>query len=175
MDPVSVINSATTITSACFRVAKAMMHLYGNYQLSSLTIGAICTETTTLSVSLAQLQTLFTRDTEFFTTQFPAPNQLASAFDIALIGCMVLLSSLEDEIKKLGDLDGTQFGLSTCKAKVRLAWKEDTMASLLQQLRGQVVALTFLMQGLQTYGFVNFFAYSDEKEKASNIESETFN
>lgn len=157
MDPLLVIASVTTIIDACFRVTQTLNQLQEKYQRASLTIFTICSETTTISLWLTQLRNFFAGDATDFITRFQTQAQLATAFDIALTGCMMLFSGLEIEIKKLGDMAGAHFGSMTWKAKLRFAWKEDNMVSLQQQLRGQAIALSFLVQGLQTYASVDFF------------------
>ena len=83
--------------------------------------------------------------------------------DAALTGCTAVLSCLDVE---LGDLrrvaeNGTDLNW---RQKTKVAWKEDTMQTLLGLLRGQITALNLLLQCTQMYGeysLENFISYQE--------------
>lgn len=148
MDPLSITASVVGISEACLSVTKALSDFRDKYQKANLTITAICSETSVVSASLSQIQSLLYRDGDALILKLEQRPDLASTFDIALTGCMVLYSSLEDEIADLRVAIRQDDGLGW-KDKFKTAWKEDDMTHLLQQIRGQVIALNVLLQGLQ--------------------------
>lgn len=75
-------------------------------------------------------------------------NDLRDVFDMAITGCTVVLSCLDEEITKLLTGSGSS-GPFGWRAKDKYLWKEETMMGLLQRLRGQQGAISLLFQSLQ--------------------------
>jgi hypothetical protein len=74
--------------------------------------------------------------------------ELLATFDTALVGCMVIVSCIEDEIKSMKIEEPGQGSLSV-KQKVKAVWNEENIKELVGQLRGQQTALGLLMQTIQ--------------------------
>ena len=147
MDPLSLTVSVLTVTGACLATAKALNGLLGIYKDAQKTIVAICSETSIISASLVQIQSLLIRDAQALTSRFDCRDELKATFDTALTGCMVIFSCLDDEVQKLASYaNGSETSWVT---KAKYLWKEDTMKEYLQQLRGQQTAIMLLIQLLQ--------------------------
>ena len=147
MDPLSHTASVITVTSACLATTKALNGLLRNYKDVQRTIVAICSETSVISASLVQIQSLLLRDVQALTSQIQSRHELEATFDTALTGCMVIFSCLDDKVQNLaGYANGSKKGWM---ARAKYLWKEDTMKQYLQQLRGQQTAITLLTHLLQ--------------------------
>ncbi|KAF2808025.1 uncharacterized protein BDZ99DRAFT_522623 [Mytilinidion resinicola] len=148
MDPLTITAAVLKITAVGVRTATALNALRGHYKNASITIGSLCSETTIIGASLSQVQTLFLQDINGRSDQIKSRPDLVATFDIALTGCMVVFSCLDEEVRNLtmGTMDAKSVNW---KKRARAVWKEDTMRELLSQIRGQQTALTLLVQLLQ--------------------------
>jgi hypothetical protein len=148
MDPFSITAGIVGITAACLSTAKSLNSLRSKCREGSATITAICSEATVISASLSHIQALMIDRPTVVTARFQQRPELMATFDTALIGCMVMFSALDEEIKRIAAhmTDDTEL---SWKGKVRFVWREDTMKELLSQMRGQQTAITLLTQLLQ--------------------------
>ena len=106
----------------------------------------MCSEASVISASLSQIQTLLLdkrESTEFFESR----PELANVLDISLTGCNVVLSCLDEEIRRLSSTPLQAIGRITNRA--RLVWNSDKLRDLLDSLRGQQTAINLLIQLLQ--------------------------
>ncbi|KAF2145327.1 uncharacterized protein K452DRAFT_355813 [Aplosporella prunicola CBS 121167] len=152
MDPVTALgltSSVVEITAHCLKAATALDELRQKYESAERTITAFCAESTGISASLSQVQSLLLRDPVNDPSYLKNRPELLPAFDTALTGCEVVYACLDEEIQRLV-LGAVNTDNLTWKVKARFVWKEDVMKELLQQLRGQQAALNLLIQALQT-------------------------
>ena len=112
-----------------------------------MTIVAICSETTLISASLSQIQTLVLRRHDLTNILNDRPD-LAAALDTALIGCAVLLSCLYEETQRITK-DSTQPSQYTWRGRTRVMWNHDRLNELLDGLRGQQTAISTIINLLQ--------------------------
>ena len=113
-----------------------------------MTITSICSETTVVNASLSHLQTLILQKDDLERVLHGRPD-LASALDCSMIGCMMLLSCLNDEIARVTRT--TQGGNVSWKGRASLVWNHDKLRQLLADLRGQQTALGTLVNLFQVY------------------------
>jgi hypothetical protein len=101
------------------------------------------------SASLSQIQAILRNSTSESEASIGPPELLAT-FDIALVGCTVVLSCIEDEVKSFGE---SEPGLTQMSAgqKIKAVWKDGNIKELVAQLRSQQSALNMLIQTLQMY------------------------
>ncbi|KAF2085753.1 hypothetical protein K490DRAFT_45933 [Saccharata proteae CBS 121410] len=137
------------ITAQCLTTAKALQTLRDKYQNASRTIAAICSESTVISASLSQLQSLLVSDANHISDHLRDRPELYATFDTSLAGCMVIYSCLDDEVQRLS-VQCHNADRATWKEEAKFVWNEDSMKQLLDSLRGQQQALTLLIQVLQT-------------------------
>ncbi|KAK3384860.1 hypothetical protein B0H63DRAFT_522207 [Podospora didyma] len=134
MYPVTITTTIFGIATKCVSVTKQLSDLRGKFAHATLTITAICTESSLINASLSRLQDLFlTRQNEVF-GRFQGRPELASSCDTALTGCMLLYSCLHEEVKVLHDVIMERGELTTTQ-KVLAVWKESEMKELLLQIR----------------------------------------
>jgi hypothetical protein len=147
MDPLSITATVAGICKVCLAVTQALSDFQAKCQQASLTIGAICAESAVVNAALSQIQSLLFRQGDRIIIRLNDRPDLASAFDTSLTGCMLLYSCLENEVGNLRAALDQGTGLNW-KHKFTAVWKENTMQGLLQQIRGQEIALQLLLQSL---------------------------
>lgn len=149
MDPFSITASVVGITTTCLATIRTPNDLGHRLQGAALTIAAICSESAVISATLSRLQSIIASHDQSFFSRFDDRMESLATFDIALLGCMAMFSCLQEEVQALSkglSEDGTIGRLS----RPKLNWKEETMQELLRQLQGQQVAMSLLLQILQT-------------------------
>lgn len=109
---------------------------------------AISSEMTLINASLSHIQTLILskEDSESLLRSRP---EIATTLDTALTGCMVLFSCLDEEIKNVTK-HTRRLATLPWKGKMKVAWKHETFQELLDGIRGQQLAISTLIQLLQT-------------------------
>ncbi|KAF2827227.1 hypothetical protein CC86DRAFT_208283 [Ophiobolus disseminans] len=146
MDPLSLTASILGITTACLKSAHLLDGLREKYKHAQITISALCAETTTISASLSQIQSLVLGNQGAIITQLRSRSDVVATFDTALTGCSVVIAVLNDEIVALVT-EGSANSIAWHQ-KAKLVWKDEVMRDLLQQLRGQTAAIGLLIQAL---------------------------
>jgi hypothetical protein len=71
------------------------------------------------------------------------PQTVLNALELSLTGCTIALSVLTEEVRKVVRHIEIARTLKR-KQKSKYVWNQDTVSSLVQQLRGQSVALSLL-------------------------------
>jgi hypothetical protein len=98
-------------------------------------------ECTVLAAALSQVQALFAGGGSKRTREVPAAVLIA--LELSLTGCTITLFVLIEEAGKVARHIEIAQTLER-KQKAKYVWKQDTVSSLVQQLRGQSVALSLL-------------------------------
>ncbi|GME44689.1 putative ankyrin repeat domain-containing protein 28 protein [Neofusicoccum parvum] len=142
--------AAAVVSLSCKAVivANDLYELRSKYKDAGTTIDAICNEVEVVRASLSRVQRLLEKDSA---KGIDFNDELRDVFDMAITGCTVVLSCLDDEIKKLlaGSKSQGGGGGFGWKVKAKYLWREETMMDLLQKLRGQQGAISLLFQSLQ--------------------------
>jgi hypothetical protein len=99
------------------------------------------TEYTALATALPQVQALFAGGSSKRTREVPVAMLIA--LELSLTGCTTTLFVLTEEVGKVARHIEIAQTLER-KQKVKDIWKQDAVSSLVQQLRGQSVALSLL-------------------------------
>jgi hypothetical protein len=148
MDPLSITANLIAIITVCGKVTKTLRNFYSIYGSAAFVIASICTETGVISVSLTYIQSLIKRRPDAIMTRLRSRPELLDTLDTALTGCMLVCSCLENETQRLvsgaGETKAVSWG-----AKARLLWNQDTLKELLENIRGQQLALSLLIQALE--------------------------
>ena len=127
--------------------ARALFDLQSKYTNAPTTIVAICSEAAVIGASLSQIQTLLFHKSES-AGYFESRPELADVLDVSLTGCTVVLSCLDEEIRRMPDTPVQTTGF-TLRNKARVVWNQDKLRDLLESLRGQQTAINLLIQLLQ--------------------------
>lgn len=146
MDPLSIAAAASSLVVTVVRNGRALAIVFEKYQDSQRCIFLMQTECTVLAAALSQLQMFFSKIPKSTLSRYP--EYVMEALDLSLVGCTLTLSILGKEIDNLlQSIQDSEAKMSKSK-KIRYLWKEESMAELLQQLRGQSSALTLLLKAL---------------------------
>jgi hypothetical protein len=135
------------ITLTCVTTGTAMYDLSTKYKDAPRSMVAISSEASVMSVSLSQIEAFIMshKDPENFLRSRP---NVAATLDKSLVGCTILFSCLDNEIQKMSS-SAEGHGTLTWKAKARMVWKYETFKELLNNMRGQQLGITLLLQLLQ--------------------------
>jgi len=148
MDPSTFTSRILSITEVVHNVTKSLNGLRVKYPEVESKIIEICSESSVVSVSLAQLQYYFWKcsSTE---TMGDRPD-LLYACDTALTGCTLLYSCLENEVSNLKmAVQESPKGRVLWKHKAKKAWKHNLMDYFIKQIRGHETSLSLLLQTMQ--------------------------
>jgi hypothetical protein len=171
MDPLSITTGIAALRGTCLKTAISLEGLRSKYQTASLTIAALCSESTLISAALTQMQTLLLQN-----GRVQSRLDLLQTFDTSLTACMVIFSCLEQEIQKLSPGASPPQAKFSWRTKVRYLWNEDTMKEYLSLIRGQQSSLSFLIQLLQMQSIEEVYQQVKDntpmlEEQASRAES----
>ena len=113
------------------------------------TIFAISSEISVVGASLSQLQAILLSK-ENPSQLLQTRPEIAATFDTSLIGCVVLFTCLDEELRGiLKHADGKNN--FSRKGKLKAMWKQERFQELLDGVRGQQLAINTLIQLLQMY------------------------
>ncbi len=142
-------------TKLCLSTTKSLYDLRGKYKDAPLIIVSICSETSVISASLAQIQSLLLQRQHTADPVRPQPELPALLLDVldqALIGCKVVLSCLDLEMRPILEGEpGSSPPAAGWRARARLVWNENKLSELLGALRGQQTAIGLVIQLFQVY------------------------
>lgn len=139
MDPLSITAKILSVTTIFLKAARILNDLREKYKHAQITISTLCAESTVISASLSQIQSLILQNPDAITTQL----KLIATFDTALTGCAVVFAVLDDEIQKL--VCQRQDTELRWVQKAKLLWNDSLMKDLLQQLRGQHATISLFI------------------------------
>ncbi|KAK4442357.1 hypothetical protein QBC34DRAFT_387379 [Podospora aff. communis PSN243] len=148
MDPISIASIVASTTGTCLTTIKKLYDLQEKYQDTPVIIVAICSESTVISASLAQIQGLLLQRQDLAHVWKSQHTEMPLVLDQALTGCMVVFSCLDAEIQRItaGAADVSRI---RWRSRARMVWNESHLNDLLSSMRGQQTAITTLIQLLQ--------------------------
>jgi hypothetical protein len=145
MDPLSITAAAASVVFTIVRNGRHFALIYDTYKEAQHSLFMIQTECTVLAAALSQIQGHFSGSVSPRIKQLP--EVVMEALDISLLGCTMTLSVLTEEVEAL--VKGAELSQTLkWKKRAKFVWKEDTMISILQQLRGQSMALSLLLKAM---------------------------
>ena len=149
MDPISI---AATVTSLVFTIVKNGRMLavaYSSYKDAQNTLFMIQTECSVLAAALSLIQVRF-GGTEGSAALCKLPKLVIDTLDLSLTATSMTMSVLRDETDEL--VRGAELSVTLkSKERAKFVWKEETMSGLLQQLRGQGIALGLLLKAIDRF------------------------
>src|SRR5436190_4339003 len=109
MDPISLIGLAAGLIPMCAKVGKSLNDARSKYVASSMTVSAIVSECTVIAAALSQLEQVARNDPQGLSLRLdPRDSQLGISFELALSGCSLTLTALNEEIDKLTGKESTR-------------------------------------------------------------------
>ena len=152
MEPLSISLAIAPLLLASAKLTKQVNEVADSYKNATKTLTSICTECRLIHVALCKVQGLVYQSSSVLTARLSSEKSLRDAFDSALTGCRMTVAAVDVEIRKLIDPEAVNHGGKpeiSFKKKLRYVWKEDLMQSLLDQTRGQMGSVQFLISLLQ--------------------------
>ena len=147
MDPISIATTVGSVVMTCAQLVKKVNEITGKFSDAPMTMTAIAAECSVLSAALSHIQDLATQNGDAFVSRLKSQSNFTTILDTALAGCALVFSVLDTQIQEItkgkdpGDIDRI--------GKAKAVWKEDSLKELLQQLRGQQIAINLLLTALQ--------------------------
>lgn len=148
MDPLSIAAGIGSITVSCATLAKSIGNIRDKYKGAPQLVASLQAETKVIGISLSNLQRVLLNDTDSLQSRALLDPEIVATIDIALTGCSVTLSCLEEEIHGLVVALKNGLGLFD---KAGVVWKDDKLKDIQHQLRGQCSAISLLVTTLQMY------------------------
>lgn len=165
MDPLTITATVSTLIIAIVKTGKSLSLLFDYYTSAHRCLFLIQTECTVLAAALAQIQSHFgLSDHDGAIGSATAggnsgagkarelPPSLVGALDLSLLGCTMTIEVLTSEVNPMVGEGQLQSTLNPAKgkkkAKAKYVWREESMNGLLQQLRGQSMALGLLLKAV---------------------------
>jgi hypothetical protein len=144
MDPLSITTSVATLLISAVRVIRAASALCSQYKDAAFMLSAISSECTVINTSLAMLQSLMVSNLENLRSRMT--ETVLSTFEVALMGCAMTISVIEEELGELfvkgdnGDMKAR---------RIKYVMDQEHLKEMLQQIRGQQIGVTLLLQTYQ--------------------------
>jgi hypothetical protein len=144
MDPLSITTSVATLLISAVRVIRAASALWSQYKDAAFMLSAISSECTVINTSLAMLQSLMVSNLENLRSRMT--ETVLSTFEVALMGCAMTISVIEEELGELfvkgdnGDMKAR---------RIKYVMDQEHLKEMLQQIRGQQIGVTLLLQTYQ--------------------------
>ena len=152
MDPLSISLAIAPLLLASAKLTKQIGEFVDGYKNAPITLTSICTECKLIHVALCKIQGLIYESKKVLTARLGSEKSLRDAFDSALTGCRMTVAAVDVEIRKLIDSEAISKSETVAipfKKRLSYVWKEDLMQSLLEQTRGQMASIQFLISLLQ--------------------------
>jgi hypothetical protein len=147
MDPLSIVAVVAQLTTTCVTTVKRLYDLREKYKNTPVVIVAICSESTVISASLAQIQSLLLQRHDF-TDIWKSHTELPTVLDQAVTGVIVIFNLLDAEIRRI-TAETSDPSRIQWRSRLRMLWNESQLNDLLSSIRGQQTAITLLIQLLQ--------------------------
>ena len=151
MDPFTISMAVAPLVLSSTKLVMLMSAVRDSYKRAPTTLTATLAECKIVHVALFKIQELVYQNETDLSSRLKAQAPLREAIDMALTGCRMTLSALNLELDKLVEpkkgMNPVEIGF---QAKARLVWKEDIMKQLLDQTRGQMSSLQYLIKILES-------------------------
>ncbi|MCJ1346152.1 hypothetical protein MMC31_004366, partial [Peltigera leucophlebia] len=151
MDPFTISLAVAPLILSSAKLIKLASAVKDSHKTAPTTLIATLTECRVIHMTLSKIQGLVYKNESDLSSRLAAQKPLREAFDDALTGCRMTLAALNLEMDKLVEPErGTQTTGFGFRAKAKLVWKESIMKQLLDQTRGQMTSLQYLIQFLES-------------------------
>ena len=146
MDPVSIFALAHTVLSIVSVIAKninALSTLQAKYRNADLSVFLLIGQLSTLKAALGQISEWI--KIEDLTAQ-SEHLQLVEDLNVALDGCQILISILDDRVNQLANKESSDS--LKVRGKIVFLWEEQELNVYVTHLNNQVNALTLLLSAI---------------------------
>lgn len=148
-DPLSVSASVVGLVANFTQAAIGCNNLIKSYKGAPIAITSIHTECTVLRIALNQVYAVMTKDLGATSDRMTSDSRLAEDFEIALDGCQLTFQCLDEELRRiLKASDQEEHQQVKWKDRFNYVWNEESMKSILEQMRGLSGAVNLLLTAL---------------------------
>ncbi|KAL8847613.1 MAG: hypothetical protein Q9221_007343 [Calogaya cf. arnoldii] len=147
MDPASIVGLTQSVVSIVDIIAKnihALSTLQAKYSNADLSVNSLLTQLSSLKAALGQIAEWI--KFEGLKARFDR-LQLGEDLVVALNGCQLLISILEERLDQLAHRKGSD--KLRVKGKIAFLWEEHELNLYLTHLSNQVIALNLLLSAIQ--------------------------
>ncbi len=148
MDPLSISSAIGSLVTVCARTITTCRAIVCSLQDAPRILSAIQAECSTTREALSQIFMLINRTDTTALAHLSSNEPLSQSFDIALTGCTVTFSVLDNELDKILKHCESQVELGF-RPRARFVWNEDVLKTAMDELRGQREALNLLVTVVQ--------------------------
>lgn len=165
MDPLSISSAIGGLVTVCGQTISTCRAIIGSLQDAPRILSAIQAECSTTRESLSSIFILINKSDTTALSYLSSSDTLSRSFDIALTGCTVTFSVLDNELQKILKHSENE-GKLDFRQRAKYVWNEGVLKDAMDELRGQRDALNLLITVVQRFvGTPKVFsgAYTDVK------------
>lgn len=146
MDPLQVATVVAGLTGTCLKTAMTLDGLRAKFPGAGPTISTLCRECASVSASLTDIQSSVLQG-------FESQPELDSAFDTAVIGCLVMFTCLEQDISRTTSppSEHTSNSRTPWRMKSKNELSEAQLSVYLSRIQDQKAAMAVLVQLLKMF------------------------
>ncbi|KUJ13871.1 uncharacterized protein LY89DRAFT_736867 [Mollisia scopiformis] len=149
MDPLSITTGVLTLVTRSIGAVQTCQTYATKYKLADLSIAAVRTECASIKVALLQIQKLISAHNGKASGQ-QFEQFVLEEYEAVLSACSLTFALLNERLDGLGLNGQNERHGSDAISKINSVWKETTMESIRQNIRGQAIAITLLLTAFQS-------------------------
>jgi hypothetical protein len=150
MDPLSISSAIGGLVTVCGRTITTCRAIVSSIQDAPRILSSIQAECSTTREALSHIFILINKSDTTALTHLPSNVLLSQSFDVALTGCTVTFSVLDNELGKVLKQSGSE-GKLGFHQRAKFMWNEEVLKSAIEELRGQRDALNLLVTVVQRW------------------------
>jgi hypothetical protein len=151
MDPLSITTGVLSLVGTGIKAIQTFQTVAAKYSLADLTIVSIRTECTSIRLALSQIQGIIAREPSLrdATTPDESGDEMWEEYRVALDACSITFNILSDRLSNLKMDEVDEYNATTAKSRIKAVMNSEEMGCLVQNIRGQALALALLLQVFQ--------------------------
>ena len=150
MDPLSISSAIGGLVTVCGRTITTCQAIVSSIQNAPRILSSIQAECSTTREALSHIFVLINKSDTTALAHLSSNVLLSQSFDVALTGCTVTFSVLDNELDKVLKQSGSE-GTLGFHQRAKFVWHEDVLKGAMEELRGQRDALNLLVTVVQRW------------------------
>ena len=155
-DPFTAMTITTTVlkvVTTSITTAQTVSNYVSKFNMADIQIAAMISECSAISHALRELQKIMIQDDPLRQTDKGSLDEplayVQTDYRGYLSECMLVFTVLDERLEKLNVRKLNKRSKSSAKAKIRTVWNGDAMQTTRDNIRGQVQAISFLLNTFQ--------------------------
>jgi hypothetical protein len=150
LDPISLLGTAAAVGQLVGSITTAIANLtelQHHFSEAGFTIKQLVTELITIKAALKQIESWLK------SSRRPPQEDVATALGMSLDGCQTVIAALEQELEEIlaGSPQTATSNFMNFVSRARFVSNEGKLRAHHERFRGQIAALTLLLQAIQMY------------------------